>query len=117
LSLSLAAIGIYGVMSQRMIRRRREIGIRVALGARRADVLRLAMTAGMAPTVVGLVLGVGAALILTRWMTSLLYGVSPKDPWTFTTTAALLALVAALACFLPARSAASTAPTVSLRSE
>jgi predicted permease len=117
LSLSLAAIGIYGVMSQRMIRRRREIGIRVALGARRADVLKLAMTAGMAPTVVGLVLGVGSALILTRWMTSLLYGVSPKDPWTFTATAALLALVAALACFLPARSAASAAPTVSLRSE
>jgi predicted permease len=117
LSLSLAAIGIYGVMSQRMIRRRREIGIRVALGARRADVVRLVMTAGMAPTFFGLVAGVGAALILTRWMTSLLFGVSPKDPWTFTATAALLALVAALACFLPARSAASAAPTASLRSE
>jgi predicted permease len=117
LSLSLTAIGIYGVMSQRMIRRRREIGIRVALGARRADVLKLAMTAGMAPTFFGLVGGVGAALILTRWMSSLLFGVSPKDPWTFTATAALLALVAALACFLPARSAASAAPTVSLRSE
>jgi predicted permease len=117
LSLSLAAIGLYGVMSQLMNRKRREIGIRVALGARRADVLGLAMRAGMTPTLVGIVAGVGAALFVTRSMTSLLFGVSPKDPWTFAVTAALLALVAALACFLPARSAASVAPTVSLRSE
>jgi predicted permease len=117
LSLSLAAIGIYGVMSQMVSRRRREIGIRVALGARREDVLKLAMAAGMAPTCLGVFVGAGAALVLTRWMTSLLFGVSPKDPWTFAATAGLLLLVAALSCFLPARSAASAAPMVSLRTE
>jgi putative ABC transport system permease protein len=118
LSLSLAAIGIYGVMSQMVSRRRREIGIRVALGARREDVLKLAMTAGMAPSFLGVFLGAGAAMVLTRWMmTSLLFGVSPKDPWTFAATAGLLLLVAALACFLPARNAARAAPMVSLRTE
>src|SRR3990172_4255468 len=117
LSLSLAAIGIYGVMSQTVARRRREIGIRVALGARREDVFKLAMAAGMAPTCLGVFVGAGAALVLTRWMTSLLFGVSPKDPWTFAATAGLLLLVAALSCFLPARSAPNSAPIVSLRTE
>ena len=117
LSLSLAAIGIYGVMSQMVSRRRREIGIRVALGARREDVLKLAMSAGMAPSFLGVFVGAGAAMVLTRWMTSLLFGVSPKDPWTFAATAGLLLLVAALSCFLPARSAAKAAPMVSLRTE
>jgi predicted permease len=117
LSLSLAAIGIYGVMSQMVSRRRREIGIRVALGARREDVLKLAMTAGMTPTFLGVFVGAGAAMVLSRWMTSLLFGVSPKDPWTFAATAGLLLLVAALSCFVPARSAAIAAPMVSLRTE
>ncbi|MGH9319279.1 MAG: ADOP family duplicated permease [Vicinamibacteria bacterium] len=117
LSLALAAIGIYGVMSQVMSRRRREIGIRIALGARQVDVLKLLMQAGMVPTFLGLAGGAAAALALTRWMTSLLYGVSPRDPWTFASTAALLATVAALACFVPARSAAAAAPTASLRAE
>jgi predicted permease len=117
LSLSLAAIGIYGVMSQMVSRRRREIGIRVVLGARREDVLKLAMTAGMAPSFLGVFVGAGAAMVLSRWMTSLLFGVSPKDPWTFAATAGLLLLVAALSCYLPARSAAIAAPMVSLRTE
>jgi putative ABC transport system permease protein len=118
LSLSLAAIGIYGVMSQMVSRRRREIGIRVALGARREDVLKLAMTAGMAPSFLGVLVGAGAAVVLSRWMmTSLLFGVSPRDPWTFAATAGLLLLVAALSCFLPARRAAKAAPMVSLRTE
>ncbi len=117
LSLFLAAVGIYGVMSQMVSRRRREIGIRVALGARREDVLKLAMSAGMIPTLVGILAGAGAAMILTRWMTSLLFGVSPKDPWTFTATAAVLLVVAALACFIPARRAAIAAPMVSLRTD
>ncbi len=117
LSLFLAAVGIYGVMSQMVSRRRREIGIRVALGARREDVLKLAMSAGMIPTMVGILAGAGAAMILTRWMTSLLFGVSPKDPWTFTATSAVLLVVAALACFIPARRAAIAAPMVSLRTE
>ena len=117
LSLSLAAIGIYGVMSQMVSRRRREIGIRVALGARREDVLKLAMTAGMAPSFLGVFVGAVAAMVLSRWMTSLLFGVSPRDPWTFAATAGLLLLVAALSCFLPARRAANSAPMVSLRTE
>ncbi len=117
LSLFLAAVGIYGVMSQMVSPRRREIGIRVALGARREDVLKLAMSAGMIPTLVGILAGTGAALVLTRWMTSLLFGVSPKDPWTFTATAVVLMMVAAVACFLPARRAATAAPMVSLRTE
>jgi hypothetical protein len=71
----------------------------------------------MAPTILGVFLGAGAAMVLTRWMTSLLFGVSPKDPWTFAATAALLLLVAALSCFLPARGAANAAPMVSLRTE
>jgi predicted permease len=117
LSLSLAAVGIYGVMSQMVTRRRREIGIRVALGARREDVLKLAMTAGMAPTFLGVFAGAGASMFLSRWMASLLFGVSPRDPWTFAATATLLLLVAALSCFLPARNAANAAPMVSLRTE
>jgi predicted permease len=117
LSLSLAAIGIYGVMSQMVSRRRREIGIRVALGASREDVLKLAMRAGMLPASIGVLAGAGAAMVLTRWMTSLLFGVSPKDPWTFTATAGVLLTVAAIACFLPARRAATAAPMVSLRTE
>jgi ABC-type antimicrobial peptide transport system permease subunit len=117
LSLSLAAVGIYGVMSQMVSRRRREIGIRVALGARREDVLKLAMSAGMAPASIGVLAGTGGALLLTRWMTSLLFGVSPRDPWTFAATAAVLLFVAALACFIPARRAAEAAPMVSLRTE
>ncbi len=117
LSLSLAAIGLYGVMSQMVTRRRREIGIRVALGARREDVLKLAMTAGMAPSFLGVFVGAVAAMVLSRWMASLLFGVSPRDPWTFAATAGLLLLVAALSCFLPARRAANSAPMVSLRTE
>lgn len=117
LSLSLAAIGIYGVMSQMVSRRRREIGIRVALGARGEDVLKLTMTAGMAPAFLGAFLGAGAALVLTRWMANLLFGVSPKDPWTFAATAALLLLVAALSSFFPSLRAARAAPMVSLRTE
>jgi putative ABC transport system permease protein len=117
LSLSLAAIGIYGVMSQIVSRRRREIGIRVALGARRQDVLRLAMTAGMAPALLGVLAGAGASVVLARWMTSVLFGVSPRDPWTFGATSGLLLFVAALSCFLPARRAAGAAPMVSLRTE
>jgi ABC-type antimicrobial peptide transport system permease subunit len=98
-------------------RRRREIGIRVALGARREDVLKLAMTAGMAPSLLGVFVGAVAAMVLSRWMTSLLFGVSPRDPWTFAATAGLLLLVAALSCLLPSLRAAKAAPMVSLRTE
>jgi ABC-type antimicrobial peptide transport system permease subunit len=71
----------------------------------------------MTPTLLGVFLGAGAALVLTRWMASLLFGVSPRDPWTFAATAALLLLVAALSCFLPSLRAATAAPMVSLRTE
>jgi predicted permease len=117
LSLALAAIGIYGVLSQIVSRRRREIGIRVALGARRQDVLRLAMMAGMAPALLGVLAGALASMVLARWMTSILFGVSPRDPWTFALTAGVLLLVAGLSSFLPARKAAGAPPMVSLRTE
>jgi predicted permease len=117
LALTLAAVGTYGVMTQMVARRRREIGIRVALGARREDVLALAMAAGMLPTLLGVAFGAAFALVLSRWMTSLLFGVSPQDPWTFGATAALLLLVGALSCFFPARSAATASPSRSLRTE
>jgi ABC-type antimicrobial peptide transport system permease subunit len=117
LSLCLAAIGIYGVTSQSVTRRRREFGIRVALGARREDVFRIAMGRGLLPVLAGVFFGLAFAWIGTRFMTSILFGLSPQDPGTFLGTALVLVLVAALACFLPARSAAGRAPMNALRSE
>jgi predicted permease len=117
LSLVLAAIGIYGVTSQSVTRRRREFGIRIALGARRADVFGIAMRQGLLPAMIGVVLGLALAWIATRFMTSILFGLSPQDPGTFLGTALVLVLVAALASFVPARSASARAPVHALRSE
>jgi predicted permease len=117
LSLCLAAVGIYGVTSQAMSRRRQEFGIRVALGARRGDVLGMAMRQGLLPAMVGVAFGLVLAWIATRFMTSVLFGLSPQDPSTFLATAFLLVLVAAVASFVPARSAASKSPMKALRSD
>jgi predicted permease len=116
-ALLLAAVGIYGIMSHAVKRRTREIGIRMALGARPADVLRLVVGQGMSLAGLGLAIGVVAALAATRLMTRLLYGVSATDPLTFAAIVVLLAAVAFVASWLPARRAVATDPTSALRSE
>ena len=117
LALALAAIGIYGVMSYTVTTRTREIGIRIALGARAVNVLSLVIKDGMKLALAGLAIGIGGALALTRLMRSLLFDVTPTDPATFAGVAILLLLVALLACFLPAWRASGFNPMDALRHE
>jgi putative ABC transport system permease protein len=116
-ALLLAAIGIYGVMTYTFSQRTQEIGIRMALGAQRADILRLAVGEGMLLVVFGLGSGILGALVLTRYLRTMLFGVTPADPLTFAAIAAILALVALLACFIPAQRATQVDPLVALRNE
>ena len=117
LTLALATTGIYGVMAFLVSHRTREIGIRKALGAQTSDVLGLVIRQGMSLVVVGLVIGLAFALALTRLVAGQLYGVSATDPATFAAIALLLATVALLACWIPARRAARVDPMVALRTE
>ena len=117
LALALATVGIYGVMAYNVAQRTREIGIRVALGARSNDVVKLVLAQGFRPAALGLLLGVTAAFALTRLMARMIYGVSPTDAATFFTVALLLGAVALLACYLPARRALRVDPLVALRYE
>jgi len=114
-ALTLAAVGVYGVMSYAVSRRTREIGIRVALGAERRDVMRLVVGQGMGPALSGAAVGLGTALLVTRLMQSLLYGVRATDALTFLATGPLLALVALGASYLPARRATRIDPLTALR--
>jgi putative ABC transport system permease protein len=116
-ALVLASVGIYAVIAYAVAQRTREIGIRMALGAARADVLRLIVRDGMSPTVLGVVIGALGALGVTRLMRSLLYGVSATDPIVFSVVAAMLVIVALGACWVPARRAARVDPNVALRDE
>jgi predicted permease len=116
-ALIIAMAGIYAVLAYDVARQTHEIGIRMALGARRSDVLRVVMGAGLKPALAGAVVGLVAALAGTRVMNALLYGVAPWDPLTFACVAALLFLVAALACWIPARRAMRVDPVVALRHE
>jgi putative ABC transport system permease protein len=116
-ALLLALIGLYGVMSYIVVQRNREIAVRLAVGAEPRDVLGLTLGRAMRLTLTGVLIGVVGALLLTRLMAGLLFEIAPTDPFTFLAVTALVALVAALASYLPARRAANVDPMLSLRSE
>jgi putative ABC transport system permease protein len=116
-ALLLASIGIYGVMAYAFTQRTNEIGIRIAMGAQRSDILKMALTEGAVTIAFGVGAGLFGSLVLTRFLQSMLFSVKPTDPVTFATIATLLAAVTLLACFVPAHRATRVDPLVALRHE
>ncbi|HSS51194.1 MAG TPA: FtsX-like permease family protein, partial [Thermoanaerobaculia bacterium] len=116
-ALLLGAVGVYGVISYGISQRDREIGVRMALGAERGDISRMVLQEGLGIALLGIAIGLAAALAATRLMLALLYDVSPTDPWTFAAVPVLLAAVALLASWLPARRAAAGEPLEAIRTE
>jgi putative ABC transport system permease protein len=117
LAVTLAAIGIYGVMAYAVTRRTHEIGVRMALGAKPGDVVRLLVKQGLVQIVVGVIVGLVAAIALTRSMAGLLFGIAPNDPATFVAVAALLGAIGLLAAWIPARRATRIDPVSALRAD
>ncbi|MGH9162119.1 MAG: FtsX-like permease family protein, partial [Vicinamibacteraceae bacterium] len=117
LAVALAAVGIYGIMANNVVRRTNEIGIRIALGAGRERVLWMVLREAALVAAVGIVVGVAAATMLTRYIQSMLFGVEPIDPPTIVFAVALMLVVALLAGWLPARRAARLEPMIALRHE
>ena len=117
MALLLGVVGIYGVISYVVSQRRREIGIRVALGAQQGELKRMFVRHGLALAGVGVVIGLGAAAGLTRLMSTLLYGVTPLDPMTYAVVPLILMIATVFASYLPARRAVSVDPVESLGSE
>jgi putative ABC transport system permease protein len=117
LGLLLAAVGVYGVMAYSVSRRAREMGVRMAMGAQSGDVLRMVLREGLKLTAIGVAIGLPASLAVTQLMKTLLYGVSAADPLTFAGVPLLLAVVAMIACWIPARRAARIDPMTALRQE
>jgi putative ABC transport system permease protein len=117
IALLLGAVGLYGVIAYSVSQRTREIGIRIALGAQQNNVMRLILGEGMLVILIGLTIGLASSLALTRFLSSLLFGVTATDPITFAAVAVLLAVVALAACYVPARRAMRVDPIVALRYE
>jgi ABC-type antimicrobial peptide transport system permease subunit len=116
-ALILSLIGVYGVIAYSVVQRTREIGIRVALGASKVDILKLMIQQGMIPVAVGLIVGIAGAFALSRFLAGLLYAVSPFDPTTFILTPLFMTFVALLASYIPARRAMNVHPVIALRYE
>jgi putative ABC transport system permease protein len=116
-ALALSAIGLYGLMSYVVLQRTGEIGLRMALGARPANVLRQILGESLRLVAFGVVAGVAGAVVATRLVANLLFGLSPTDPTTYSSVAVLFVTIALVACWLPARRATKVDPTVALRAE
>jgi putative ABC transport system permease protein len=116
-ALLLAALGLYGVLSFLVTQRRQEIGIRMALGASKPHVLKVFLRQGLTLTVAGLCVGIAGAVFVSRWLSSLLFGVTPTDPVSFVAVSLVLLAVAGAASYLPARRAAAIDPMAAIRSE
>jgi len=117
LGLTLALVGIFGVVSYSVSQRTREIGIRIALGAQRRNVLVLVLAGGMLPVIIGIAIGTAGALALTRLIQSFLYEIKPTDPLSYFAVALVFCAIALLACYQPARRATRVDPVVALRHE